>query len=301
MNPARPPRWPRPGQVLALTAPGGAVEPQALDEGLAILRALAPELVIRADPEVARREGYFAGDDQQRAAHLARVFQDPAVGLVMAARGGFGCSRLLPALDLAALAASGRALLGCSDLTCLLNALAARGLVSLHGPMLTQLARLDAPSRDDLLALLAGRPRWPSALTGRPLRPGQARGPLLGGNLTLLCHLLGTPHFPPLEGAILLLEDLGEAPYRLDRMLTQLELAGVWRQVAGVAVGSLSDQPQDAESLTATVATRLSALPRPVVMGLPVGHGPANRLVPLGALAEIDGEAGRLTVGVELA
>lgn len=301
MSSARPPRWPRPGQVLALTAPGGAVEPNALNEGLAILRALAPDLTVRADSEVARREGYFAGDDQQRADHLARVFADPAVGLVMAARGGFGCSRLLPALDLDGLAASGRALLGCSDLTCLLNALAARGLVSLHGPMLTQLARLDAPSRDDLLALLAGRPRWPSPLAGRPLRPGQARGPLLGGNLTLLCHLLGTPHFPPLEGAILLLEDLGEAPYRLDRLLTQLELAGVWRQVAGVAVGSLSDQPSDAEVLTGTVAERLSTLPLPVVMGLPVGHGPANRLVPLGALAEIDGEAGRLTVGVELA
>lgn len=301
MNPARPPRWPRPGQVLALTAPGGAVEANALTEGLAMLRALAPDLTVRVDPEVARRQGYFAGDDQQRAAHLTRVFQDPAVGLVMAVRGGFGCSRLLPALDLAALAASGRALLGCSDLTCLLNALAAQGLVSLHGPMLTQLARLDPPSQADLMALLAGRPVWPSLLAGRPLRPGQARGPLMGGNLTLLCHLLGTPHFPPLAGAILLLEDLGEAPYRLDRMLTQLELAGVWRQVAGVAVGSLSDQPSDAEVLTAAVAERLSALPLPVVMGLPVGHGPANRLAPLGALAEIDGEAGRLTVGVDLA
>lgn len=300
MIPARAPDWPRPGQAVALTAPGGALDPAALAQGLAILAELAPAQRLMSGPELTRREGYFAGADFERAADLARLMADPAVGLVMAARGGFGCSRLLPLMDLEALAAAGKALLGCSDLTCLLNALAARGRLALHGPMLTQLWRLDQASRDDLAALFAGRPAWPAILSGRPLGPGRARGVLMGGNLTLLCHLLGTPHFPPLTGCILFIEDVGEAAYRLDRLLTQLELAGVLGQVAGVAVGSLSDAEADPPELGEAVARRLAGLAAPVVMGLPFGHGPSNRLLPVGALAELDGAAGLLSVGLGL-
>lgn len=300
MIPAHPPRWPRPGQAVALTAPGGALAPEALDEGLARLAELAPELRLMSGPELNRRDGYFAGADGERADHLARIMADPAVALVMAARGGFGCSRLLPLMDLAALAAADKPLLGCSDLTCLLNALAMRGRLALHGPMLTQLGRLDQASRDDLVALFRGRPAWPATLGGQLLRPGQARGVLMGGNLTLLCHLLGTPHFPPLAGCILFIEDVGEAAYRLDRMLTQLDLAGVFSQVAGVAVGSLSDADTDPPDITATVAQRLAGLAAPVVMGLPFGHGSRNRLLPVGALAELDGDAGTLCVGLGL-
>lgn len=300
MIPARAPRWPRPGQALALTAPGGALEPEALADGLAVLAELAPLMKLDSGPELGRREGYFAGRDSERAEHLARLMADPGVGLVMAARGGFGCSRLLPLLDLAALVDADKALLGCSDLTCMLNALAARGRITLHGPMLTQLARLDQPSRADLIALFGGRPDWPATLSGQPLRPGVARGVLMGGNLTLLCHLLGTPHFPPLGGCVLFLEDVGEAAYRLDRMLTQLELSGVLERVAGVAVGSLSHAEADPPALTETVAQRLAGLKAPVVMGLPFGHGTRNRLLPVGALAELDGEAGTLSVGLGL-
>ncbi|MFH1058139.1 MAG: LD-carboxypeptidase [Pseudomonadota bacterium] len=300
MIPARAPRWPRPGQALALTAPGGALEPEALDEGLAALAELAPDLRLVNGPELGRRAGYFAGRDSERAEHLARLMADPGVGLVMAARGGFGCSRLLPLMDIAALVAADKPLLGCSDLTCMLNALAVRGRVALHGPMLTQLSRLDQPSRADLAALFAGRPAWPATLSGQPLRPGRTRGVLMGGNLTLLCHLLGTPHFPSLAGCILFIEDVGEAAYRLDRMLTQLELSGVLERVAGVAVGSLTNAAADPPALTETVAQRLAELAAPVVMGLPFGHGPKNRLLPVGAVAELDGEAGRLSVGLGL-
>lgn len=298
---ARAPRWPRPGQPLGMVAPAGAFSPQAFEAGLRVLEDLAPGLTVRADQELAGRDGYFAGGDQERAAHLQGFLTDPGMGLVMAVRGGFGCSRLLPLLDLAACAQAGGCLLGFSDLTCLLNALAGRGLMALHGPVLTQLPRLDQPSLDDLAALLAGRRPWPLSLSGQGLRPGRATGPLLGGNLTLLCHLLGTPWFPPLKGAILLLEDTGEAAYRLDRLLTQLELAGVLSQAAGVAVGWLSQEAPWPEGLAATVERRLAALSRPVVTGLPFGHGVANRLLPLGARAELDGRAGTLTVGLDLA
>jgi muramoyltetrapeptide carboxypeptidase len=122
----------------------------------------------------------------------------------------------------------------------------------------------------------------------------------MGGNLTLLCHLLGTPWFPDLSGALLCLEEVNEPAYRLDRCLTQLILAGVLDRVAGVAVGSLCAEAEDPPELTQVVAERLAGLGLPVVMGLPFGHGPANRPLPLGALAEIDGQAGTLTVGLDL-
>ncbi len=295
------PRWPIPGRPVGLAAPGGAYEARAFDDGLAALRRLAPGLQVRADQAPGERDGYFAGTDEGRAAHLAALLGDPTLGLVLAVRGGYGCSRLLPLLDLEALVAARGCLLGFSDLTCLLNTLAGRGLITLHGPVLTQLPRLDQASLDDLAGLLKGQLPWPGQLMGQMLRPGLARGPLMGGNLTLLCHLLGTPWFPPLEGAILLLEDVGEAAYRLDRLLTQLELAGVFGLVAGLAVGSLSAEPAEQPALLDAVGRRLAGLGLPVVTGLPFGHGPANRLLPLGALAELDGAAGILRVGVDLA
>ncbi|CAO0823232.1 muramoyltetrapeptide carboxypeptidase [Desulfarculales bacterium] len=173
--------------------------------------------------------------------------------------------------------------------------------MALHGPVLTPPPRLDHPSRDDLASLLAGRRPWPLTVSGIGGRPGWAAGPLVGGNLSLLCHLLGTPWLPPFKGAILLLEDTNEAPYRLDRLLTQLELAGVFDQVAGVAVGSLGVEDAATGELPSALVWRLVCLKVPLVMGLPFGHGSANRLLPLGAQAEINGQAGTLAVGLDLA
>ena len=300
MSAPRPPRWPGFGLPLAVAAPAGAVPPQALEAGLEVLAGLAPESTVVAGPELLERAGYLAGADQQRAERSSELLLDPEIGGVLAARGGFGCSRLLPLLDLHALAAAGGCLIGFSDLTCLLNALAGAGLITLHGPVVTQLPRLDEQSRADLAALLGGSPPWPATLQGTALHEGNAQGQLMGGNLTSLCHLLGTQWFPDLSGAILFIEDTGEPPYRLDRLLTQLELAGVWRAVAGVAVGGLSQEAQDPPELTEVVVKRLQNLGKPVITGLPFGHGPANRLLPVGALAQIDGNGGALKVGLNL-
>jgi muramoyltetrapeptide carboxypeptidase len=253
------------------------------------------------DPEVYLRRGYLAGEDWQRAGHLSKLMSDPEVSAVLCVRGGFGTSRLLTLLDLERLAASGRCLIGSSDLTALLMPLAAEGLITLHGPMVTQLVRLDDPGREDMTRLLTGNLAWPSELVGRPLSYGLAQGPLLGGNLTLICHLMGTHFLPDLSGAILFFEEVNETPYRLDRLLTQLELAGVWDQVAGVAVGSLSDQEEDPVDLWEVLVRRLGRLSVPVMAGLPFGHGPRNRLLPQGALAELDAREGLLRVGLDLA
>jgi muramoyltetrapeptide carboxypeptidase len=287
--------------VIAVAAPAGAVEEAALERGLGVLRDICPEADIRVDDQARARRGYLAGPDQDRAAHLAELMHDPDVGAVLAARGGFGSSRLLPLLDFGRLAASGKLLVGFSDLTCLLNPLAAAGAVAVHGPVLTQLHRLDAASRQDLAGVLCGRPAGPRELTGRSLVPGRARGRLMGGNLTMLCHLLGTPWFPPLADCILFIEETNEPPYRLDRLLTQLELAGAFQAASGVAAGRLSGQGEDAAELTETLERRLAGLGRPVVVGLPFGHGAANRCLPMGAPAVLDGDAGLLLAGVNLA
>lgn len=302
-RPPRPraPRWPAPAAPVVVVAPAGPAPEEELAAGLAVLDLLAGGRAVLCDPAVRARTGHLAGPDLERAAGLARALTDPDAGLVMASRGGFGSSRLLGLVDWPSAVAARPCLLGFSDLTALHLALAAHGLVGLHGPVVTQLPRLDAASRGDLAALLAGRPAWPARLIGEPLTPGRAAGPLLGGNLTLLCHLAGTPWLPDLSGAVLFIEDTGEPPYRLDRLLTQLALAGVLDAVAGVAVGALSARAADPPERRALVAERLAVLGRPVVMGLPFGHGPANRLLPVGALAELDGDAGELIVGVDLA
>lgn len=301
MTRPQPPLMPRPGQAIGLAAPAAAFDPDALERGLEALAGLVPGLAPRRDPEIMERAGYLAGADALRAEHLTRLMTEPGLGAVLCARGGYGSSRLLPLLDLKRLAAGRRLLVGFSDLTCILLPLAAHGLVTVHGPVVTQVPRLDQASREDLAALLAGAPSWPAVLAGRPLAPGRARGPLLGGNLTLICHLLGTPYLPPLDGAVLLLEEISEKAYRVDRLLTQLILAGVTGRIAGVALGSLAGEGGDREAVMASAAERLSGLGLPVVSGLPVGHGAANRCLPLGAMAEIDGDAGTLTVGLGLA
>jgi muramoyltetrapeptide carboxypeptidase len=301
MTTALSPRWPAPGLPLAVAAPAGRVAPDALEAGLAALAELAPGCRVDCPPAVSASLDYLAGPDEERAANLGELMGDPGLGAVIAARGGFGCLRLLPLMDLAALARSKTCLIGFSDLTALLNPLAALGLVTLHGPVVTQIPSLDQASRADLAALLAGRRPWPAALNGQGLTSGRATGPLMGGNLTTLCSLLGTPWFPDLTGAVLVLEDSGEAPYRLDRLISQLELSGALTRVAGVAVGRLSDQASDPPGMAPALARRLEGLGKPVVMGLPFGHGAANRLVPLGALAELDGGAGTLGVGLNLA
>jgi muramoyltetrapeptide carboxypeptidase len=174
---AKKPIWPEPGQALAVAAPAGAVDEAELEAGLAVLAELAPQAPLRVDQPVLKREGYLAGDDAGRAAHLAELMAAPGLGAVLCARGGFGSSRLLPLIDMMSLAETRRLLMGFSDFTALLNALAAQGLVTLHGPMVTQLPRLDQPSRQALESLLAGQPQWPLELQGRAISDGKAEAP----------------------------------------------------------------------------------------------------------------------------
>ncbi|GLW08298.1 putative carboxypeptidase [Microtetraspora sp. NBRC 13810] len=290
----RTPRSLKPGDRVAVVAPSGPVEPDTLERGVAVLTGMGLEVSLGA--HVMRREGYLAGFDAERAADLAGAWCDPSVAAVVCARGGYGASRLLGLLDWDAMAAAEpKILLGSSDITALHQAFALRlGVASCFGPMPGNdvLGGAGGPEPRSLASLRAALTAGPEPVTGdRVLVPGRARAPLTGGNLSLLAALCGTPYAPRFAGRIAFLEDVGEQPYRIDRMLTQLLQAGAFDGVAGVALGSWVDCGDPMPVL----ADRLVPLGVPVLAGLPVGHGSPQQSVWLGGLGVIDTESCSLT------
>jgi muramoyltetrapeptide carboxypeptidase len=293
----RPPRL-RSGGVVRIVAPSGPVPREAFLAGLDLLRA---RYDVRWDEAtIFARAGFLAGPDEQRLPALLGALTEPDVDAVMMARGGYGLLRLLPFLRPEVFALRPRPLVGFSDGTALLAASARGGLVSIHGPVVTQLANLSTDDQRSLYQRLE-TPGPALLLDGlEEIIPGRARGPLLGGNLQLFSRLVGTPYLPELEGAILFLEDLGERPYRIDRLITHLDLAGVFSAASAVVLGDFSScrEPEAtrAESPTAeeVLVERFGRLPIPVVWGGAFGHGTRNVALPYGALAELDTRTGTL-------
>jgi muramoyltetrapeptide carboxypeptidase len=247
------------------------------------------------------RDGDLAGRDRDRLADLSWALADPAIDAVWAARGGWGTARLLPGLDLRALARRRRWLIGFSDLTSLQLALYQRGVASWYAPVVADLADRRRFSAPDLRAMLA-KPAAERTLRGRGL-PGPAQravGPLAGGCLSLLVATAGTPWQPDLRGAVVFLEEVGEAPYRVDRLLWQLRAAGILDGIAGLALGQFTacDPPPGRASrpLAAVLREHIGALGVPAVGGLPIGHGPRARAVPIGYRATLDPRAGTLVL-----
>ena len=281
---------------MRVIAPASPFDPEAFTRGLDVLSGRLG-LVPRLRPDVTARRAYLAGDDQRRLDEWREAVSDPEARAIFCARGGYGTMRLLPRIDPAPLLARPKLLVGFSDLTALHALLNRAGLATVHGPVVTQLGRLPEDAIAHLEALLSGTaPRsgaWevpaPGAglVAARTLRPGRASGPLLGGTLALLAHLQGSPFAPRLGGAILFLEDVGEKPYRIDRYLTQLRLAGALDGLAGLAVGQLTDCDEGGVLAADVVRELALELGVPAVEGLPAGHVDGNFALPLGARATL--------------
>ncbi len=301
----------REGQRVRVIAPAGALAPGVLDAGLARLAPL--HLPLDVDPrshDVDPRAPYLAGTDQARARALQDAFEDPQVGAILCARGGFGAMRALEHVNWAAVARNPKPLLGFSDITALHGALAAQaGMVSFHAPLLSTLGLHTSPADPDglraldgLRAALWGAPAWRYAAP-HVAREGEARGPLLGGNLTLVAALARSPWFPDLRGALLFLEDVAEPAYKLDRLLTSLALRGVFEEVAGVIVGDLGpvgDRYVPAEDVEGAVVARVLELTAhrrlPVAFGAPWGHRAHNLALPFGVEGSLRCEGGGWTL-----
>lgn len=286
------------GACIGIAAPGGPVDAEKLAQGESLLHAAGFETRRRGD--LLARCGYLAGDDRRRAAELMELVTDPRVDAILCARGGYGCDRILDALDAGAFRAARKPLIGYSDITALL--LWQRrcvGLVGFHGPMLEHGAALAPASFDTLVAALTGAAPAPTRLAGIGRASGRAQGRLVGGNLVLVTASLGTPWEVDTRGAILLFEEVGERPYRIDRMLQQLRNAGKLRDVVGVGVGDLSgcvDERYPDASAEAVIEEVVRPLGVPLVMGLPIGHVPVNHTWPVGARATIDGARGEIRI-----
>jgi muramoyltetrapeptide carboxypeptidase len=297
--------WPQPlqrGDRVGLAAASSALADdslQRLQAGVAVLESWG--LQVQPHPQPLRRWGHLAGADPERRADL----QVGDLPLLACIRGGWGAARLLEpgtssqAADTGAqshdTAGGGRWLLGFSDVTSLLWARQAAGRAGgIHGPMITSLAAEPDWSQQRLRDLLFGAPLAP--LQGEGWCAGAAEGPLLVGNLTVATHLLGTAHLPPLDGAVLVLEDVGEAPYRIDRLLTHWRLCGALQKLAAIGFGSFNgcDDPESPTSLELVLRERTADLGIPVLAGLPVGHTAGNAALPLGVRARLDADAGQL-------
>ncbi len=287
----------RKGDVVAIVAPAGPVDPARLARGIAHLSG-AGYIPETADG-VLKRDGFLAGDDAHRAAQLRWALALPEARAVMAARGGYGTTRLLPLVDWAKATRRPKLVVGYSDVTAILAYAATRlGMPGIHGPMAAaDLAlRPDAESLDAFARLAAGRvgPREPWGPPCERLRPGAAEGLLCGGCLSVVTALLGTPYEPDFRGALLFLEDVKESAYRLDRMLTQWIQSGRLSRIAGIVAGAVApvggESGDDIRKVFAAAGKRLSV---PVWYGFPAGHEGTNIALPFGVRARIDGR-GRL-------
>jgi muramoyltetrapeptide carboxypeptidase len=313
-EPARPPllraRRLQPGDTIALINPSGAVYERApYDAATEALRALG--FKVREAPNLRARRGHLAGTDAQRAADINAMFADRGVQGLLALRGGSGAARILPLLDYALIGRQPKFFGGYSDFTALLNAVQAQtGLVCFHGPLgvsewneftvrhwrgavmdAQALTLADGTEREDGLA-----PRSNRIST---LRPGRARGPLVGGSLAVLSGLAGSAYWPRFDGAILFLEDVNEYIYRIDRMLSTLKLSGALDRLAGVALGGFTrcgpgDDSYGSLTLDEVFDDHFGALGVPVFRGAPFGHLRRQFTLPVGLDVEIDADAGTL-------
>lgn len=284
------------GDRVLLVAPAGPVSARRIEVARRRCRALRLEPVVAA--AAAERRGYLAGTDAARAADVQRGFQDEDIAAVWAIRGGYGTMRILRRLDFAPLLRRPKPVIGFSDTTALHLALARARLVSFHGPHagLAEFPDFAAQCMERVLfrpqpaGILPMAPDAPPPVT---LVEGIAQGELAGGNLALLAALCGTDFAPRAEGKIVCLEDVDEPLYRVDRMLTQLALAGVMRGAAGVAFGQFTRMKTSASDPPLVHVLRDWALDLgiPAVSGLPFGHAAANWTLPFGVVARMDAAA----------
>ena len=309
--PLRPPprraRPLRPGDRIALVAPSRPADPERVRASISYLEGRGYR--VRAGEHICDAHHYLAGTDRDRATDLMAAFADPDIGAVFCVRGGYGSGRILPLLDYQLLARNPKILLGFSDATALLLALYRRvGLVCFTGALTD--FDLASPTPEPLLESSL----WRCLTSCRPLgclpvdstelqilRHGRATGPLVPANLALLCSLMGSPYSPDLRGAIILLEDVGEYPYRIDRMLNQLRLAGVLAAAGGLVFGPFRDcfTPEEMEhspTLEQMLADLTDGIEIPIVTGFPYGHLPRRLVLPIGVSASLDTAGPNLSI-----
>lgn len=291
------PRPVAPGSRLAIIAPASPFNEDAFRAGIAWL---GERYEVTCHPGIFSKSGYLAGTDERRLGELNGAINDPDIDAIVCARGGFGTTRILPGIDPAAIREANKMIVGFSDISALHALWARAGVRSVHAPMVAALGNASGVIREKWIAALEtpARPlQW--CLQGLNDHSGApVSGLLTGGNLAVLSALIGTPYAPPLDEAILFIEDVGERPYRVDRMLTSMSQAGWFDRLRGLLIGAFTEGEPGADGVTTTevLARQFAGAPFPVLTGLSAGHIDDNEPLPFGAEVRIEG--GRVvTVG----
>lgn len=291
----------RPGDAVALVSPAGPVPQARVQAAVQALTGFG--LLPRVYPHALDTHSFYAGTDEHRVADLNDALADPEIRAVLCNRGGYGTQRILAQVDYDAVRRDPKLLIGFSDITALHGALWTEArLATVHGPVAAQFERGGMFTSTLKRALMSAEPVVVQASADEPTcrvrTSGLAEGLLLGGNLSMLSTCIGTPYMPNLEGAILLIEDVNEPAYRIDRLLTHLLNCGILQRVAGIAVGQFSEPGNGNASIKPAdvLIERLGDLGIPVLGGLSIGHGDRNEAVALGTYARLDADNGTLTV-----
>ncbi len=290
-----------PGDRIGISAPGGPVRLEALESGMAYLRARGFAPV--PGGHLTSRRAYLAGADRERLEDLNRFIADPAIRAIWFARGGYGSARIVEGVDFDTLRRNPKALIGYSDVTVMQSAAFRKArLASWHGPLVSELGDPERFDEASLWNALSGGSA-PLAFALPPstvVRAGAGAGPLVGGCLSLLTSLVGTPYEAPTDGAILFWEEVNEEPYRIDRMLGHLRLAGRFAGLRGMVVGRLvgcgAGEPENDVTLRDILETHLAGTSFPVVIDFPAGHCAGKTTLPLGRPVRLDTPAGRLAL-----
>ncbi|MCG8563794.1 MAG: LD-carboxypeptidase [Desulfobacterales bacterium] len=283
------------GDTLGVVAPSGAFDSDLLAKGIRTLETMG--FKVKIHPGVHGRKRYLAGSDAQRAQGINAMFADPEVNAVIAARGGSGGLRILELIDWDLMAGSPKLMIGFSDVSALLAPMVDRGMVGLHGPNLVSMASPHPRTREWFFNALTQPPSELILHNAQAIQPGRAQGKLVGGNLATLNHLTGTRFQPDFSQGILLLEDVGEPAYKIDRMLSQMKLARMFDRIQGVLVGEFVDCG-NGEYLPEILGEIFPDLP--ILAGLPVGHGDLNAALHLGTRVTMDADRGRLDWNIDL-
>lgn len=291
----------RPGDLIEIVSPASPIAPEKVERTKALLEGEGYR--VRFAPHIFNQEFYLAGSDQNRADDLNRAFADPEVRAIICSRGGYGCARLLPYLELDEMAASGKLFAGFSDVTTLHFALNRRGLVTFHSPMMITLS-IDRPEwviESFLKALKGENPIPASATKGETMVGGTVEGVVTGGCLCLVTDSLATPDSVEMTDKIVLIEDVDENPHRIDAMLTHLLTSGQAQSAAGFVIGEMTRTDERADPTIGAkpwreiVRDRLAPLGKPLIVDFPFGHAPAMLTLPLGIRARLDADSGSLT------
>lgn len=282
-----------PGDTIGIIAPSSPFEKDLLYQGAALFKSMGFQVLIPDD--LFETNGYLAGSDQHRAEIVNRLFADTRIKAIMCARGGFGSMRILPLLDTEIIRKNPKIFIGYSDITAILSFLYSECKMSVyHGPIVAKLSQSHLKTQENLYSALTSetqaeiKPEY-----GQTLKSGISRGKIIGGNLSTLCHLIGTPFMPDLKKHILFLEDINEAPYRIDRMLTQMKLSGCFGEINGLVLGYF-ENCGDSEEIIEIIKHIFCDYEIPILWGIEAGHGEPNLTIPFGIEAELDADHHKL-------